>query len=215
MALGRDLIMALKGSAPPAGPALSIPVGRPPQAILRPVCTTEGSLNAADVRVLTEWRNRHVTSFLTEFEAVDATTARWLVNVVGPDEGRILFMMDDARGQTVGYVGLAFIDWEKGSGEADAIVRGADVALGVMAMSVFTLFDWARGQLGLKELNARVRSDNPALAFFLKMGKEVKRVPLRRSVEAGMVRWSEDESLPAGDPSLVYIQFGATRRFTT
>ena len=209
MALGRDLLMTLKASAPPSGPALSIPVGSPPQAILRPVCTTEGSLNPADVRVLTEWRNRYVKSFLTQFEAVDATTAQWLVNVVGPDEGRILFMVDDPNGQTVGYIGLAFIDWEKSSGEADAVVRGVDSARGLMTPSLRTMLNWARGQLGLKELSVRVRSDNPAVAFFLKTGKEKKRVPLRRSVEENMVRWSEDESLPPGGPSLVYIDFDA------
>ncbi len=199
-------------------PCLSIPVGpvgSPVEAVLRPVSTVAGKLNSDDVRVLTEWRNRFVKSFLTEFVATEDRTASWLTDVVGPDPTRILFMLDDSRGQTVGYLGLAFIDWEQRSGEADAIVRGAEVAPGVMAKAMFTLLGWGHEQLGLETLGARVRSDNPALRFFLKIGKEDKRVPLRRIDEAGlpgMVRWVEDETLASSDASLVYLTFD--RRFS-
>ncbi|MEA2205877.1 MAG: hypothetical protein QOE77_2653 [Blastocatellia bacterium] len=211
MSAGRDLLQALKTTAPANGPCLSIPVGSPVEAILRPVATTPGQLNASDVRLLTEWRNRFVKSFLTQFEATEARTEKWLTETVGPEPGRILFMLDDARGKTVGYLGLAFIDWERGTGEADAIVRGAAVAPGVMTKALFTLFDWAREQLQLQHLNARVRSDNPALSFFLKFAREYQRVPLRRVDEPGLTRWVEDASLAAAETALVYIAFPSQR----
>ena len=201
------MIQALKVSATPGQPCLSLPVGSPIEALLRPVSTVPGKLNENDVRVLTEWRNRFVSSFLTEFEATEARTAAWLTGVIGPDSTRILFMLDDAQGQTVGYLGLGFIDWEQGVGEADAIVRGAEVAPGVMAKALFTLLGWGYEQLGLETLGARVRSDNPSLRFFLKIGKELKRVPLRRIDEPGMVRWVEDETLVTSPASLVYLIF--------
>jgi RimJ/RimL family protein N-acetyltransferase len=204
---GAQLIQALKANSTAAQPCLSLPVGAPVEAVLRPVATVAGKLNDNDVRVLTEWRNRFVKSFLTEFEATDARTAAWLTDVVGPDATRILFMLDDAKGETVGYLGLAFIDWEQGIGEADAIVRGAEVAPGVMAKALFTLLGWGYEQLGLETLGARVRSDNPSLRFFLKVGQELKRVPLRRIEESGMVRWVEDETLVTSEASLVYLIF--------
>lgn len=201
------MIQALKGSATAGQPCLSLPVGSPVEALLRPVATAPGKLNDADVRVLTEWRNRFVKSFLTEFEATEERTASWLTEVIGPDPTRILFMLDDAHGKTVGYLGLGFIDWQQGVGEADAIVRGAEVAPGVMAKALFTLLGWGYEQLGLETIGARVRSDNPSLSFFLKIGKELKRVPLRRTEEPGMVRWSEDETLVTSPASLVYLLF--------
>ncbi|HEU4435323.1 MAG TPA: GNAT family N-acetyltransferase [Pyrinomonadaceae bacterium] len=207
MNAGSQLIQAVKARATAAQPCLSLPVGSPVEALLRPVSTAPGKLNENDVRVLTEWRNRFVKSFLTEFEATEARTATWLTDVIGPDPTRILFMLDDAHGQTVGYLGLGFIDWEQGVGEADAIVRGAEVAPGVMAKALFTLLGWGYEQLGLETIGARVRSDNPSLRFFLKIGRELKRVPLRRIDEPAMVRWVEDETLVTSPASLVYLIF--------
>ena len=187
---------------------LSIPVGRPLEAVLRPVATRKGNLNAEDVRLLTEWRNRHVRSFLTQFRATEERTERWLTETVGPDDARILFMIDDADGRTVGYAGLAHIDWEHGSAEFDAIVRGAKADPGTMPRALRTMRDWAREQLGLPRIKGRVRSDNRILKYLLRKStaREVRRVSLRRVEEAGIVRWVEDPSLPIREPSLVYLE---------
>lgn len=204
----RELFLSLKANATANGPCLCIPVGSPLGGVLRPVATTPGRLNANDVRMLTEWRNRFVGSFLTEFVATAERTSKWLTEVVGPDEGRIMFMLDDAHGETVGYLGLAFIDWKTQIGEADAFVRGAETAPGLMATAATTLLAWAHGQLGLKSVHGRVRSDNPALRFFLKLATEDnKRVPLRRVEEPGIISWVEDPTLVDSPLSLVYITF--------
>lgn len=206
MCRGRELVRALKANSIADQPRLSIPVGSY-GAVLRPVSTTPGALNENDVRLLTEWRNRFVRSFLTEFVATEARTQAWLTETVGPDPTRILFMLDDARGQTVGYLGLAFIDWEQRTGELDAIVRGAELSHVLMARAVTTLLRWGYTELALEALNGRARSDNPALGFFRKLAKEVKRVPLRRTEKPGIVCWIEDETLSASSASLVYLTF--------
>ena len=180
---------------------VSIHVGDPVEAVLRPA-------NHDDVCVLTEWRNRFVRSFLTEFEATEERTKAWLTEVVGPDPTRFLFMLDDVHGRTIGYLGLAFIDWEERTGEADAIVRGVDELPGIMTKALLALLRWAHRDLGLtKALNVRVRSDNPAVNFYLKLGAETRRVPLREIRETGMTRWVEDESFPESSTELVYITF--------
>src|SRR5262245_66675867 len=92
---GRVLLTALKAAARSQRPGLVLAVGSPPGVLLRPVASRPGQLDADDVRRLTCWRNRHVHSFLTEFRATEERTARWLVDVVGRNDGKILFMAGD------------------------------------------------------------------------------------------------------------------------
>lgn len=205
---GRDLLAALKATAGAAGPGLVIPVGSPLEATLRPVATSEKLLNAKDVQALTDWRNRYVNAFLSEFEATPGRTARWLVDVVRVNSGKILFMADDLSGETWGYMGLDYIDWDRGYGEADAIVRGGDAVPGRTKRALQALLAWGRGHLGLRELGVRVRSDNPAVAFYRKGSfREVRRVPLRRVAEPGGARWVEDPSLQSAPIHLVHMRW--------
>jgi RimJ/RimL family protein N-acetyltransferase len=206
---GKALLAALKETAGGDGPPITIPVGRPPAALLRPVATRPDRINPADVRCLTEWRNRFLSAFLTEFPANDARTTRWLTDIVGPHPGKILFMVEDPGGRCFAYMGLDLIDWERGYGEADAIVRGGDAPKGVMTAALQTLLAWAQSALGLSEVGVRVRSNNSAVQFYEKCGfVEHKRVPLRRVDEPGMVRYVEDPSAKESHGySLVYMDY--------
>jgi RimJ/RimL family protein N-acetyltransferase len=204
---GRELLRATKAAASSTPPSLSIPVDQPVAGMLRPVATRLERVSPDDVRALTEWRNRFVQAFLTEFHATEERTRRWLVESVGPDDSRILFMLDDAGGRTVGYMGLAFIDWKTGYAEADAVVRGADAPHGLVTRALRTMWRWGRAGLGLSRLGVRVRSDNSAIAFYEKAGfREVRRGPLRRMEAADGVRWVEDASLADGELSLVHME---------
>ncbi|HEX7859623.1 MAG TPA: GNAT family N-acetyltransferase [Verrucomicrobiae bacterium] len=205
---GRSLLRYFKSSAGGPGATPRLAVGRPLKALLRPVATTADRLNPADVACLSEWRNKFVSSFLNEFQATDRQTREWLVNTVGPDDTRILFMLDDLNSRTFGYMGIAFIDWEKSYVEADAIVRGGDAPPGTMAAALKALLSWARHDLGLHEIHVRVRSDNPAVGFYKKLGfREFKRVPLRKSAdEKNKVTWVEDDSAASSAVQLVYMR---------
>ncbi len=208
MESGPQLLELFKGSAGGPGPELGLIVGKPPQLILRPVATWQDRLNRSDVCALTEWRNRFVTSFLTEFHATEERTANWLVNVVGPNPNKILFMVDHIEGDTFGYMGLDFIDWTQCSGEADAIVRGKSAPRGAMATALTALVVWARSQLGLGEICVRVRSDNPALRFFEKVGfQEFRRVALIRHDNPNEIHWREGEMSKGCSPFLVYLRY--------
>jgi hypothetical protein len=203
----QQLLTSIKLAAGRPGPQLCLPVGSPPTAWLRPVATQNDRLNAKDIECLTQWRNRFVTAFLTEFTATEHQTARWLTGSVGSDNTRILFMVDSAEGVTFAYLGLAFIDWQERSGEADSVVRGGPAPSGTMTGAMKTLVGWARGQLGLKTIQVRVRSDNPALAFYAKLGfQEIRRVPLRSSKAPGKIVWVEDSSISPETVSLVHMR---------
>jgi GNAT superfamily N-acetyltransferase len=205
---GRELLVALKATTQGRRPVLVLPVGDPPIALLRPVVTSVGSLDSEDVSHLTEWRNRFRSAFLHEFEASTERTARWLRTVVGPDDSRLLFMIDDPGGRTFGYVGLAFIDWKLGYGEADSVVRGRDAPPGTMVQVVVELRRWARAQLGLRTLGVRVRSDNPALSFYRRVGfEEVRRTPLKAVAETDGVRLVEALDLDLPVVELVHMRY--------
>lgn len=187
--IARELLQSLKACAG-VRHQLCLAVGTPVVALLRPVATGVDRLSGEDVAALTEWRNRHISSFLTEFVATPERTASWLTRMVGPDDTRILFMVESPPGHLVGYMGLAFIDWALAKGEADAVVRGKETPRGLMTQCLRHLMGWARDQLGLTTLSVRVRSDNPALAFYQKFGfAEVRREPLARTERNDEVIW--------------------------
>ena len=209
--MGQTLLQALKAAAGRPGPSLVLPVGSPPQAFLRPVATTPGLLRPTDIECLTLWRNQHISAFLTSFTATVARTTAWLTDVVGPRDTKILFMVDDLAGNPVGYMGLDFIEWGRGYGEADAVVRGGPAPRGTMGSALRTLLAWAEGQLQLRELGVRVLSTNPALGFYSRLGfEEYRRVPLRAVTEPDMVRLVEDTTVPASNVWFVHMRWKGT-----
>jgi len=174
---------------------------------MRPVATVPGHLDARDVNLLTVWRNQHVKSFLTEFVANDERTVKWLTESVHTNPSKMLFMVESLSGERFGHVGLGFIDWCTGYGEADAIVSGGHSPKGLMKESLQTLLRWSRDILGLQTLAVRVRSDNSAVDFYRKVGfVEYLRVPLIAETVADGLRWSEDPSASEFEATLVYMK---------
>lgn len=203
---GRQCLVSLKATAAANSLTLALPVGSPISAILRPIPTAPGDLDPKDVSLLSEWRNRFVKSFLTEFTATDERTAKWLSSAVHNDDGKILLMVETLNGERVGHIGLGFINWSTGYGEADAIVRGGNAPHGLMKLALQTTLQWAKEQLGLTTLGVRVRSDNTALDFYRKVGfEEIKRIPLAVSATSDMTTWYEDPAMKDAQASLVHM----------
>jgi RimJ/RimL family protein N-acetyltransferase len=188
---------------------LVLPLGKPVEALLRPISTTSATVNAGDVRLLSEWRNRFVKSFLTEFHAHDARTTAWLTSAVAKDPGKLMFMIDTLDGVSIGHVGLGFINWQTGYVEADAIVRGGNARKGLMKDALQLLLCWAKTSLGLGDAWVRVRSDNPAVFFYQKVGfVERKRIPLSKKNNGDTIIWYEDTGNADDDaPALVYMKY--------
>ncbi len=205
---GRELIASIKASAGVGQVGVVIPVGAPIMAVLRPIPTRAGCIAETDLELLSEWRNRYVKSFLTEFPSHARRTERWLVDYVHSNPSKLLFMVENLDGMALGHVGIDFIDWERGYGEADAIVSGGASPPGLMKEALRTMLHWAEHQLGLRHLTVRVRSDNTALEFYRKVGfVEQKRVPLNVERSLEMVRWYEDPALADARASLVYMDY--------
>lgn len=204
---GQELFLALKKTTRAGFSPMVLTVGQPLRAILRPVATVPGHLDAVDMKLLTDWRNKHVKSFLTQFVANERQTEKWLAQTVHQNDGKMLFMVETPDGHRVGHVGLGFIDWEAGYGEADAIVSGGQSPKGLMKASLLTLMRWSRDVLALRTLAVRVRSDNSAIAFYRKVGfEEFKRVPIVPVKASGGIAWVEDLSAIDAVASLVYMK---------
>jgi RimJ/RimL family protein N-acetyltransferase len=207
---GRRLVAAVKDTARDGVVGLCLRSTNAP-VTLRPVGTSPGAASPDDVRALTDWRNRRVSAFLTEFEATPHRTAAWLAGTVGPDPGRIVFTLCDENGDAFGVCGLASVDWATGSLELDGVTRGTTAVPGGMSAGLRTLLGWSLGQLGLSTPRVRVVSDNEhALAFYSRLGFiETHRVPLRRIEEPGLVSWVPDPSGPADARQLVHLRIVA------
>lgn len=201
----KNLFKSLKDNANTSQPQLRLAIDGFNNYFLRLVPTNPNHLDVFDIKLLTTLRNRYAKSFLTEFDANDGQTANWLAKVVHVDDSRILFIIENERNERLGYMGLAYIDWNNSYVEADAIVSGGSTPKGLMTCALKTLLVWAMQFLQLKNVGVRVLSDNPALIFYKKMGFiETKRVPLRRVEKEGLTAWVEDSSLITSDRYLVH-----------
>ena len=209
---GRDILRLWKIQSSSPGPRPALLVGT--DFHLGPVATEPGLTDLREVEALTEWRNENRDRFLTQFDATTKRTNDWLTDVVGPSDKRILFMLrDNVKSDEKAYLGLAFIDWQASYGEADAIVRGASLPRGTMKLALNTLLDWAVGTLGLSEIGVRVRSDNPAMAFYKKVGfRETDRVALKREEGSDGVNWTECPDLVGAELSLVHYRLDMQER---
>jgi hypothetical protein len=202
---GKLFLNSIKNFAGENGPQLVLRVIGFEQFFLRPIPTRFDLISKRDVRILTDWRNSYPKSFLTEFDADNARTSTWLSEFVHKDEGRILFMLENRAMEPLGYMGIAYIDWQQSYFEADAIVSGGSTPKGLMHSSLITLILWAKAQLGLREVGVRVLSDNRAITFYQQAGFiEIRRVPLRREVHAQGISWVEDGQLNDYQRELVH-----------
>jgi RimJ/RimL family protein N-acetyltransferase len=176
---------------------------------LRPLQAVDAHISPRDVTLLTQWRNQHRSAFLTDFEATDERTRRWLTTVAGPDNSRILFMVEAAGAIPFGHVGLCNVD--DTYGELDNIVRGGAAPRGAMLAAAHALCAWARSSLGLARIGVRVMADNPAVGFYEKLGfRQVKDIALAYQGAAGEGRWLELDHPPSGaDRYLRYMEQAA------
>jgi RimJ/RimL family protein N-acetyltransferase len=175
---------------------------------LRPLQASSAQLSHRDIALLTQWRNRYRRYFLTDFEATEERTLRWLTSIAGPDSSRILFMVETIDGEPFGHVGLCNVD--EIYGELDNVVRGGEGPEGSMAAAASAVCAWARSTLGLEQLWVRVLADNPAVIFYEKLGfRPVKDVPLNYQATSETGRWIEHTGPRVGDRYLRYMEQAA------
>lgn len=176
----QEVFQGLKGIGPVDLSSLCLPIDGTGFALIPVNCNSEKT-DGKIINMLTEARNLNADSFLTFFTATPSRTLRWIVNTVASDDARILFAVRSLdTGVLHGYMGLAHGDSNGHRIEGDAIVRFAvESRPGLMREAFLRLINWAKYELGLREVWVRVLSDNPAIHFYTRCEfVVVKTVPL-------------------------------------
>jgi perosamine synthetase len=136
--------------------------------MLFPVC----GLHAADERLLDrlgQWRRENSFAFPGRGPVTPEWAATWLRADVLDDAGRILFLVLDRFGHTVGHVGLAAAD--DLALEVTDVVRGEKtVQPGLMSAAVAGLLAWAEDCFRPARVHLHVPANLHAIRFFERAG---------------------------------------------
>ncbi|MCR4411781.1 MAG: aminotransferase class I/II-fold pyridoxal phosphate-dependent enzyme [Thermoguttaceae bacterium] len=159
------------------------------QGYLVPLCR----LHVGDddlIRRLAQWRRENAFAYPSQFPVTFESTAAWLRQRVLAVEDRLLFLVLDRLGRTIGHLGFANASNDAGEIELDNVVRGVTgVEPGIMANAVRTLLGWALEHLRPSAVFLRVLDDNHhAIEFYRRLGfVEDRTIPLRRHEADGRV----------------------------
>jgi perosamine synthetase len=141
---------------------------------------------------LTDWRNRFVHVYPSQFVATLESTRAWLKDRLLAVEDRMLFLVVDRQGALVGHMGFNSCFNDEARMELDNIVRGVDgVEKGIMANALLSLTEWARKTINVEGFFLRVFADNTkAIDFYRNLGFAVDQtIPLTKVQEEGFVSY--------------------------
>ena len=141
------------------------------------------------VQKMTRWRNENRQAFLTQFEATDERTRRWLQSTVVTANDRLLLLLYTAEDVLIGQYG--FTGLSDDTVELDNLIRGergGDPSL--IHHAEHALVDWLFAEFPVQRVVARVLAGNPfALQLHYDCGFMAEaRLPLRRTVQADEVQ---------------------------
>lgn len=168
---------------------------------------------------LTVWRNEHKYVYPSQFTATPESTKSWMTSRLLDVPDRILFLVENKFGKTIGHLGfangLAMIKENKSYLEIDNVVRGVkSVDQGLMAKALRSLLDWADEKLMPEQIFLRVFSDNEkAIQFYLKNGfiKDVK-LPLTKEVRTDGIYYSDAKAGAKADAEFLKMLFKPAQR---
>lgn len=161
---------------------------------------------------LTQWRNRFVHVYPTQFLATLESTRAWLRDRLLAVEDRMLFLVVDKQGAVVGHMGFNSCFNDEAQMELDNIVRGVDgVERGIMANALLTLTEWARKTINVEGFFLRVFADNAkAIDFYRSLGFVVdETISLTKVEQEGLVSYVACENGGTPDASFLRMSLHA------
>lgn len=139
---------------------------------------------------LTDWRNRNMGMFLTQFHATPERTRSWLENNVFRKPGQMMFLVYEGR-DLIGQVGFKDLTFE------DAIVDGgmrgnASSNPKILTYAHKSLINWLFDKAQVIRIHGWLIADNPG---GIMMNKQVgwqdwEKYPLISNESNGEVAWS-------------------------
>ena len=146
------------------------------------------------IKKLTNWRNKNVHVYPTQFVATIQSTKIWLKDRLLAIDDRMLFLIVDNQGKVVGHIGFNGCNNNDFLFEIDNVVRGESTAAkGIISAGMFALIEWARKTLNVDGFFLRVMDDNTqAINFYKRNGfREDCRIPLLNEEKNGVISYRE------------------------
>ncbi|MFM9994122.1 MAG: bifunctional GNAT family N-acetyltransferase/PLP-dependent aspartate aminotransferase family protein [Burkholderiaceae bacterium] len=143
---------------------------------------------------LTEWRNKNVEVYPSQFIADFESTKAWLRDRLLAVPDRMLFLVTNNSGHVIGHIGLNGCLNDDFLFEVDNVIRGQTGSeKGIFSHAIKALTEWARKTLNVGGFFLRVMDDNPhAIAFYERNGfVEEARIPLVKVEQNGQVSYQE------------------------
>jgi perosamine synthetase len=150
--------------------------------------------DTALIALLTEWRNKYVSAYPSQFEATNASTEKWLQNNLLPTKDRILFLVTDRAGMVIGHLGFNSCLNANMEFEIDNVIRGvAGVIPGLFSSAMSCLIRWARKTINVEGFFLRVMDDNPHAIDFYKRNSflEQSKIPLVKESSGSTTNYRE------------------------
>jgi RimJ/RimL family protein N-acetyltransferase len=148
--------------------------------------------NKKIINKLKNWRNENKNAFLKAFNATESGTLIWLEKAILKREDRLLFLVDDIYGQTIGHIGISSFNYEQHTCEIDNIVRGIISSQPkVMEYAVNGLLKWIFKRLKPKYIKLRVFNDNTkAISLYHKLGFKLDALyPLEKCIKGNEIEF--------------------------
>ncbi|MDC3035195.1 DegT/DnrJ/EryC1/StrS family aminotransferase [Prochlorococcus sp. AH-716-P05] len=161
--------------------------------LLLPVCRAHLS-DKELIKLLTNWRNKNVNVYPTQFKATEESTYKWFKDVLLKDESRILFLVLNSYGDINGHIGLAKVDNISTALEIDNVIKGNQLAeKGLFSKALTKLMEWSYEILLVEKIQLRVFSDNEhAINFYSKNFFFLKeKLPLKKTLKDNIVSFLE------------------------
>jgi RimJ/RimL family protein N-acetyltransferase len=161
-----------------------------------------------EVDCLMRWRNESRNGFFTWINSTRKSTTKWIDEQILSRPDRILFLAEDQDGRLMGQIGITNCDFDKCACELDNWIKEKKSKIsGGMMLAIQSLMDWIFFVLKADMVYARVFIDNePVISKHKKNGLVViSKVPLKKIIEAEMVRWVELTGSSSEDPDTYYV----------
>lgn len=129
------------------------------------------------IQNITDWRNQNVAVYPTQFIATFDSTKIWLIDQVLGIEDRVLFLVVDNQGNSIGHMGFNGCINNELFFEVDNVVRGKEGGeKGLFSLALKAMLEWARTLLNVNGFFLRVMEENyHAIKFYKNNGFHIDR----------------------------------------
>lgn len=154
------------------------------------------------VSLFSQWRKENPTLSPARFEITDERTDNWLKKVVVDNDNRILFIVQDTIGTSIGHIGFASFRYDTQTAEVDSVLKGVKTGYPCfMEYAMKALLKWGKEVLEIEHFDLEVIWDNDhAIRFYERCGFEKDHlIALEKEELSDEIRWvvSKDQNVKA------------------